>query len=288
MQRGDLRTMRTVTLTYAECVENHIGNQKIGSKLHVGMSTADLHATLNNMKAMYPNITVNGQVISLTDKFPDAAAASLDASVLIIKGLTAHTNDEMNAMFSADWDAKYWDTRRQTVLNKNARHNLCFTDTAQEPNYESGLGRTYAFNDCPAFMSKLRYFFSNTISVDGRPYSHYFSASNVGSNANIPLLLAEGNYYYNHANTYIGWHGDTERSLVVGYRLGSAFPLHFMLFAPDRTPVPQSLQSFNLENGDAYIMSYDATGNNWKKKGWAFRHSAGHAQILNKTQTHKI
>jgi hypothetical protein len=34
-----------------------------------------------------------------------------------------------------EWDSKYFDTRRQKVLNKHARHNVCFNDNYQEPDY---------------------------------------------------------------------------------------------------------------------------------------------------------
>jgi hypothetical protein len=33
------------------------------------------------------------------------------------------------------WDEKYFDTRRQKVLNKHARKNVCFSDNYQKPDY---------------------------------------------------------------------------------------------------------------------------------------------------------
>ena len=37
-------------------------------------------------------------------------------------------------------DTKYFDTRRQKVLNKHARHNLCFKDEDQESDYDNKKG----------------------------------------------------------------------------------------------------------------------------------------------------
>lgn len=34
-----------------------------------------------------------------------------------------------------EWDSKYFDTRRQKVLNKLARHNICFNENYQAPDY---------------------------------------------------------------------------------------------------------------------------------------------------------
>jgi hypothetical protein len=273
---GSVAGFKTVTLTFAECVENHIGNEQIGTKMSTGPSTKDLYDTVSNMKSMYPSLRIDATVVELSKPYPNIG---LDASVLLIKNLRAHDHADVQAMFQANWDSKYYDTRRSTVLNKNARHNLCFTDANQEPDYETGRGRTYAFSRCPTFMSNLRSFFSNTLMVDGRPY--------MTQSGGKPLF-AEGNLYYDHSKTYIGWHGDVERSIVVGYRMGATFPLHFMLFGPDQQPVPGSLHTFHMSDSDAYIMSHDATGYNWRKHAYAYRHSAGHSEVLNKTQKHQI
>ena len=40
------------------------------------------------------------------------------------------------------------------VVNKHARHNLCFSEEQQEPNYEEGKGRVYAFNEVPLLKKK--------------------------------------------------------------------------------------------------------------------------------------
>ncbi len=42
-------------------------------------------------------------------------------------------------LLKLDWDSKAYMYGR--VVNKYARHNLCFADEPQEPNYEEGKGR---------------------------------------------------------------------------------------------------------------------------------------------------
>ena len=43
-------------------------------------------------------------------------------------------------MKNIDCDKKYFDTRRKKVLNKNARHNVCFAYKDQEPDIENKKG----------------------------------------------------------------------------------------------------------------------------------------------------
>ncbi len=44
-------------------------------------------------------------------------------------------------------------------------------------------------------------------------------------------LYAEGNYYYDTKKTYIGFHGDSERKIVIAIRLGTEMmPIHYQWF----------------------------------------------------------
>jgi hypothetical protein len=76
----------------------------------------------------------------------------------------------------------------------------------------------------------------------------------------------------------IGWHGDTERRIVVGLRLGAAMDLRYQWFregAPVGTTTVVQLQS-----GDLYVMSDLAVGWNWRtRKGLTLRHCAGAARF---------
>ena len=39
-------------------------------------------------------------------------------------------------LYKLDPDTKYFDTRRQKVLNKRARYNLCFADNGQKSDFK--------------------------------------------------------------------------------------------------------------------------------------------------------
>ena len=151
------------------------------------------------------------------------------------------------------------------VVNKRARYNLCFSDISQEPDYENKLGRVVAYDEVP-LLSKLRDGIIGLIE----------EKTKVDKQCDIKV---EGNYYYDTKKCYIGWHGDTERRLVIGCRLGADFPLHFRWYC-NSILCNDRITSINLKHGDMYIMSEYATGYNWKRKKFpTVRHSAGWCMI---------
>jgi len=152
-------------------------------------------------------------------------------------------------------DKKYLDPRTRKVLNKNARWNNCIADIDQPADYESGRGTIINFNKLP-ILSRLR----DRLNLY------------LGDKAN--RLIAETNYYYDPKKCGIGFHGDAERFLVVGVRLGETMPLKFQWFYDSR-PVGDSM-TVELEHGTVYAMAEKTTGNDWKKrKIYTLRHSAG-------------
>lgn len=82
---------------------------------------------------------------------------------------------------------------------------------------------------------------------------------------------------------YIGLHGDTERRLVVAFRLGASFPIFYQWYQWSKT-VGHTIK-FDLNNGDMYIMSDKAVGFDWKKKKiHTLRHAAGMEHTMAKIQ----
>ena len=145
------------------------------------------------------------------------------------------------------------------VVNKNARWNLCFDDHAQEPDYQNGKGRIYAFSQVPL-----------TTAVTDK-FVGYF-----GEKARA--LKGEGNYYYDVKQCGIGFHGDSERRKVVAIRLGASLPIHYQWFYRG---VPSGERMiFELYGGDVYIMSEKTVGTDWKKKViYTLRHATGCAKF---------
>ena len=109
-------------------------------------------------------------------------------------------------MNGLDWDKKYYDARTKRVKNKLARVNLCFSKKSQEPDYQNKKGRIIAYKNVPNFLK---------IMTDLPKF--------MGKKAKN--LKAEGNKYYDLSKTGIGYHGDTERRIVIAFRLGSSMPL---------------------------------------------------------------
>ena len=87
-------------------------------------------------------------------------------------------------------------------------------------------------------------------------------------------LIGEGNYYHDIRNCGIGYHGDTERKIVVGCRLGASMPLHYNWYHK-RKPVGKNVQ-IPLHHGDIYIMDAKAVGYDWKSQNiYTLRHATG-------------
>ena len=242
---------QTFTLTFSESVENHAGMQIIGNKAVKGFD----EEFVRNLAYTY-----EGECIQLEEE------GKPDACICIFK-------DGLRKIFDINPDDLYLEQhilKKDTkafmygrVVNKKARHNLCFADEDQNPEYEKGKGTIINF-DKVELLKELRMKFGN---IFGEQFKD---------------LYAEGNYYYDIKKTYIGWHGDTERSKVVGIRLGADFPLHFRWYKKGKKVEDEEIQTFQLSHGDIYIMSNKATGNDWKKRSieWTLRHSAGNLKNI--------
>lgn len=247
---------QTFTLTFGDRAENNKGMQIIGTQADEGFTYDDLKHVNKQLEEM----GVKSTIIHLNEYLPNDIGGQ-DAFLLVARGFC-------DAISSADGlydeqQALKKDTKalmRGVVKNKNARHNLCFDDKSQEPDYVNGKGRIIAYEDVP-LLSKLREDIGKI----------------VGPKA--VNLCVEGNYYYDPNKCYIGAHGDGERRKVVGVRLGKVFPLHFQWYQRSEK-IGKRLQ-INLNHGDMYMMSEKAVGTDWLQKIIpTLRHSAGLPRVL--------
>ncbi len=127
------------------------------------------------------------------------------------------------------------------VVEKRARWNLCFDHREQEPDYEAARGRIVPWSSVPCTDAVRRFL--------------------AGLHPKMENLVGEGNYYYNPRKCGIGPHGDSERQIVVGARLGVPFPLEFQWHHYGK-PMYASM-NFELSHGDLYISSDKAVGHDW-------------------------
>jgi len=273
-----------VTITASECVENHTGMEKIGEKAEKGFSAEDLA----RFKAEFEALGGVCEIVELKHSLPEEMweeAGAEEAQVLIIRqGVNLFSggeftsrrtirdgfeederlsDDVMEEMKGFEWDRKVF--MRGAVKNKHARWNVCFAPEAQEPDYEAKKGRVVPFAQVPLLTSVL----------DG-----------VGEIVGMSLL-AEGNLYYDAKKTGIGYHGDTERRIVIGMRFGVKIPLVFRWFKRCKMIDSSLCSEVELEHGDMYIMSEKATGFDWKKRSQiTLRHAAGCAKYTKPQKKH--
>lgn len=242
---------QTYTITYGDVAENHKGMQQIGTKLNSGFNLADIKKAQSFFSET--------ELINLNKFLPKNVLAD-PAYLLIIRNGVNEVFDKDNAAdklflehLQLEPDTKAFMYGR--VVNKKARHNLCFSEKAQEADYENGKGTIVAFTDVK-LTNQLREKLGEII-------------GNKAKN-----LQAEANYYYDIDTCGIGYHGDTERKVVVGVRVGETMDLCFNWF--HNCANIGTKYTAKLSHGDMYIMSDKAVGHDWKKKSdYTLRHAAG-------------
>jgi hypothetical protein len=244
----------TITLTAGDCAENHARMEQIGKKRDAGQgfTVLELEAILNTMIAL----GVECNIVKLH--------AEIEAAVLVIKnGVNALLGSETGhqdmfvEQMKLTFDSKAF--MRGRVVNKHARHNLIYDEQARGPDYEHAKGTIVAYSEVPIMRTLMD------------KYEVYFGEKAAG-------IKMESNLYYDTYTTGIGFHGDTERVMVIAARIGDvSMPLHFQWFyksepVGDRIIIP-------IEPGDIYIMSEKAVGCDWMKKNiLTVRHATGCAK----------
>lgn len=253
--------MATFTITFGDQAENHAGMQKIGVEAQEGFELEDLV----QMKAKLEDLGVKTRIIHLNPLMGEVEGSESvpDAYVLVAQNALDRLVTGGSDAFFAEQEGLEKDTKAfmyGRVVNKKARHNLCFGDEPQEPDYESGKGRIIAFRDV-TLLSELKAKWIDLLGEKARE------------------LVAEGNYYYDVNKCYIGYHGDGERRKVVGVRVGEAFPFFYQWYR--RSEAVGGRMEIRLGHGDVYVMSSKAVGTDWKLRSrLTLRHAAGFAKVL--------
>ena len=249
---------KTFSLTFGDVAENHKGMQKIGTLSNNGFNLNDM----NKMKIWFEAKGCKCSIINLHWLLEDEKIQQENPAYLLkVKNAVNALLDDENGKDALFKEQDYLEKDTKAfmygrVVNKHARHNLCFGETHQAPNYEEGMGTVYAFDEVP-LLKKIRSQLGEIIGEKG---------------AN---LQAEGNYYYDINKCGIGFHGDTERKKVIAFRLGAKIPLCYAWYH-DNAAISDVITIDNLEHGDMYVMSEKTTGFDWKSKSkYTLRHAAG-------------
>lgn len=252
--------INTITVTFGDVAENGNQMQQIGSMANKGFSYEELISAMKH----FEDQGTKCNLIDLNQFLSIENVMDKHAYILIIRGglnvlLNKPTNNLYQELNRLDWDKK--ELINGKVLNKIARHNLCFADFSQSPDYNQGKGRIVSFDDLE-ILGHVR--------------------NQLQKIMKKPFFVAEGNNYYDSSKTSINFHGDRERKLVFAIRLGCSMPLYFHWFKDSR-PVGSLFQT-TLHHGDCYIMSEKAVGTDCLKKDiFTLRHAAGPKNVILKS-----
>lgn len=246
----------TITLTFGDQAESHAGMQKIGQLAERGFTLKDLECAHD----WFSQRELECELYHLNDLIPEIDAEP--AYLLVVRyGVAAFIDPddllaEQNGLVR---DTKAW--MKGGVKNKIARHNLCFGPEYQAADFEHKKGTIIAFESVP-LLSSVRDCLPLVLDK-------------------CENLMIEANYYYDPKKCYIGQHGDAERRLVIGVRLGAQFAFHYQWYFDSR-PIGSRFE-IDLHHGDLYIMSTKAVGTDWlKKKIPTLRHAAGPYKLIAK------
>ena len=289
-----------VALTMADCGENHIGNQQVGTipVAGTGFKASDIDGMAPYFKKLYASSLIKGdnavQVLNLNELSGVDNLKKMNAGhqgrVLVlrnwmanIKGAMGFTDNVYDEVVKYDWDKKYLDPNkyreeivngekvriRGKILNKKARENKMFVKgMTQKADYINGKGTIEDVNNMPSLK----------LAVDMLQKQISESLIACGSKTQIKINVVEGNRYYDLKTTGIGFHGDTERVVVICLTIGGGikgFPMRWNWFHqgyPIGNPI-----DLTIFDGDVYIMSEKALGVDWEKKTFpTVRHAAGH------------
>ncbi|CAI2358303.1 Hypothetical protein MVR_LOCUS8 [uncultured virus] len=253
--------LQTFTLTFGDQAENNVGMVKIGTMADHGFDLDDFNSAKDYFTTRGIDTTIHDLSAAIKDTHPNVSPAYL---LIAKKGLSSIVDSEA---FYQEQLALPKDTlakSRGKVVNKRARYNLCFDDTATVANYEEGQGTIIAYDTVP-LMNTTR---------QALPLIFGPKATN---------LKCEGNYYYDVSKCGIGFHGDAERKLVIGVRVGASMPLRYRWFH-DCKPISEPID-FMLEDGDMYAMSEKTVGTDWREStALTLRHAAGCDKYLKWTE----
>jgi hypothetical protein len=242
----------TYTITFGEVAENGINMEQLGEKAEEGFSVSELLAA----RTKFREAGYEAYYINLNKHCPEELNPP-KAGVLLVKNGATIGGNNINELLAEQDELEYDTTKimRGKLVNSIARYNLCFADYDQEPDIENGKGTVVNFDDLPA-LSSLRQALPDYLGEKARD------------------LYGEGNKYYDIKKCGIGYHGDTERRIVIGVRLGEPMDLAYLWYYAYK-PVGERVM-ITLDPGDMYVMSDKAVGYDWKKKLIpTLRHSAG-------------
>jgi hypothetical protein len=247
----------TITLTFGDQAENHVGMQQMGERVAEGQGFQ-----YEDIEAIYSRLEALGATVERYDLHENDPEWDLPPAYLLVirNAVSFFLPEEKDANESCFQEQAALPVDKKAymygrVVQKHARWNLCFDHQSQDPDYAKGRGRVISFNDVPLTHRIMEQF------------PVYF-----GEKARD--LKGEGNYYYDTRTCGIGYHGDSERRKVIALRLGAPLSICYQWYRHGN-PVGYTME-IPLNGGDMYLMSEKAVGTDWKKPTiYTLRHATG-------------
>jgi len=264
---------QTITITMGDVGENHVDMQKIGKLAKRGYSIEELERFKVEFEALGAKCFMANLNVGLVDT--EYEGKGEEARVLVIKkgvdkilGVLGNCDNLLVEVDKDKWmDDKIYSVKHKRVVSKNARFNNCFgpEDLAQDPDYENKKGTVIGYDKVPLLKAIVDWFNSKNREIMGEE--------------DAAVLVGETNKYYLKI-CGIGAHGDAERKIANGIRLGATIPLGYRWRIGSKG-VGKLMRFDDIEHGDMYMMSYKATGYDWKKRSkLTLVHAAGAAKYM--------
>jgi len=242
------------TLTFGDRAENHVGMQMIGNASAGGLSLEKLHSIqeeLNSAGVQCVMIDL-GQLVD--EDAPEASVLVIPNGVCALLSVEEGSEEILAELRRMPKDYQMYDYGQ--VKPRYCRHNNTMADFDQDPDIANKMGTVVNFEDYPV-TRQLRLKLATLLGV--------------------PPLVGELNHYYVADKCGIGFHGDSERKIVVGARFGPGADGMYLQYQWYRESNPVGAEGrIVLKAGDIYIASEKAVGSDWKKrKDLTLRHAAG-------------
>jgi len=253
-------------ITFGEVAILHIGGEEVGhGRRESGFSVEELRDIASGLGERARLVSVSSTLPShLQTTENEAAVLVIRNGASLIGGESTTADALLEEQRSVPYDRKYFDTRRQKTLNKQARYNIVFSEEGVSHSDDYRQCTIHSFGTLPqlsSFREGLRNHLGDT---------------------HAQGLQAEGNHYYKKASG-IGFHGDSERKVVICLSLGQPTVLRYQWRLPGSSEHPFPPVDVEIGHGDVYVMSEKATGYDWRSRSKVrVVHAAGASKYTDK------
>jgi len=247
-----------IAITFGERAESRAGGPMVGDRIaEQGFSVEELQSIAEKF---------DGSITLLHNLLPSNHRAGNEAAVLLIRHgvekLGFSPDQLMQEQNAVDYDKKEYSSRFKSTRNSLARHNIVFGPRRIPHSVDYQQNTVVGWSEVP-LLAALRDSLSSAF----------------GNKAH--QLNAEGNNYYDANSCGIGYHGDSERKIVVCCCLGASSTLRYYWRAPHSSSPISSAASISVRHGDIYIMSEKATGYDWRRTSqYRLVHAAGASKYI--------